>query len=329
MKKITLTIIALCLFSPIRAIEVTISSGVQSSYVVSVMERNASRLLTEIDAAGRDNRALSISDIACDNDFEDDINMLWENVHFTCEDEQISVAGIQTKNGYQIRNFVIHMIPLDGTTLDEQSSVKEGIINFTSDGRIKYFNFADDAHVGADVLQKGAELNDLTRRLQILDFVEQYRTAYNKKDLPFIEDVFSDDALIITGKVIRRLPNSEIRPNEDIIYRKETKSEYVSRLGMVFKRNNYINVRFDDIKIYRHPNAQKYPNIYGVLVTQHWSSSTYSDVGYVFMLWDFANENEPKIRVRTWQPKYLDEYQQRELEDDEIFDTSFFDLNTK
>ncbi|MBQ7530270.1 MAG: nuclear transport factor 2 family protein [Paludibacteraceae bacterium] len=330
MKKFILIVIALSVFCTSQAVDVKITSGVSSPSIASTMEQNASKLLTEVNSACLANRSLILSGISCESDFGDDINMLWENLHFSCDAEQISTAGIKTQTGYQIRNIVIRVIPTDGTTIDEQASIKEGIINFTSDGRIRYFVMADDAHVGADVLKKGAELNDLTRRLQILDFVEQYRTAYNKKDLPFINDIFSDDALIITGKVIRRVPGSEVNPNSDlVVYRKETKTEYVNRLSIVFKKNNYINVKFDDVKIYRHVNAQKYPNVYGVLVTQHWSSSTYSDVGYVFMLWDFTNENEPKIRVRTWQPKYLDDSRTQTLDEDEIFDPSFFDLNTK
>ena len=329
MKRSIILLLVLSTLCSVNAIEVEIHSGVQADEVVSNMERNASLFLTEVNSAGCENRALNLSGITCDADFEDDINMLWENVHFTCKDEHISTAGIQTKDGYQIRSIIIRMIPLDETILDESSSIKEGILNFTSDGRIRYFVIADDTHVGTDVLQAGNELNDLTKRLQILDFVEQFRTAYNKKDIRFIEDVFSEDALIIVGKVIRRIPNSEIKTGSDIVYRKETKSEYVSRLRQAFNQNSYIDVRFDDINVYKHPNANKYPTIYGVLVTQHWNSSTYSDVGYVFMLWDFTNVNEPKIRVRTWQPKYLDESQTQELDEDDIFDPSFFDMNTK
>ena len=42
-------------------------------------------------------------------------------------------------------------------------------------------------------------------------------------------------------------------------------------------------------------------NIYGVTLHQAWRSSTYNDDGWLFLLWDFNNEEQPQILVRTWQ----------------------------
>ena len=44
------------------------------------------------------------------------------------------------------------------------------------------------------------------------------------------------------------------------------------------------------------------PNFYGVTLVQHWNSSTYSDKGILFLVWDCTDEDQPKIHVRTWQP---------------------------
>ena len=62
---------------------------------------------------------------------------------------------------------------------------------------------------------------------------------------------------------------------------------------------------FDDVKIVKHPDPKK-EGIYGVTVHQRWNSSNYSDEGYVFMVWDFTQPDEPQIHVRTWQPEFLD-----------------------
>ena len=56
---------------------------------------------------------------------------------------------------------------------------------------------------------------------------------------------------------------------------------------------------FDIIDVERNP---LHPSIYGVTLRQEWYASAYSDVGTVFLLWDFTNEDRPKIYVRTWQP---------------------------
>ena len=94
------------------------------------------------------------------------------------------------------------------------------------------------------------------------------------------------------------------------------KQEYIDRLTRVFKVNQFIKVGFDEIEIYQHP---LYDRIYGVTLLQHWTSSTYSDVGYLFLMVDFKDESHPMIHVRTWQPqKYTAEDEVIGLGDFEI-----------
>jgi len=38
-----------------------------------------------------------------------------------------------------------------------------------------------------------------------------------------------------------------------------------------------------------------------VTLHQSWRSSTYNDDGWLFLLWDFNDEEHPQILVRTWQ----------------------------
>ena len=47
--------------------------------------------------------------------------------------------------------------------------------------------------------QKQSDL-DYARRQIIVDFIENFRTAYNRKDNVMLNSVFSDKALIITGR---------------------------------------------------------------------------------------------------------------------------------
>jgi len=72
----------------------------------------------------------------------------------------------------------------------------------------------------------------------------------------------------------------------------------MERLRTVFRNNNFINVRFDEIEVMRHGGN---PNIYGVTLQQHWNSSTYRDQGWLFLMIDFTDESNPLIWVRTWQ----------------------------
>ena len=61
--------------------------------------------------------------------------------------------------------------------------------------------------------------------------------------------------------------------------------------------------------------------IYGVTLRQKYDSDTYSDDGYLFLLWDFRNPSMPKIHVRTWQPA------QSVHNPDDVFSLSDFNLN--
>jgi hypothetical protein len=88
---------------------------------------------------------------------------------------------------------------------------------------------------------------------------------------------------------------------QQVEYLQFTKDEYVERLGNLFAVNTWIEVGFSEITIFRHPRRESF---YGVNLTQFYNSSVYSDVGYLFLLIDFRNPEEPMIHVRTWQPKY-------------------------
>ena len=117
-------------------------------------------------------------------------------------------------------------------------------------------------------------VDDVVRRQLILEYVERFRNAYNLKDLNFLEEIFSDDALIITGKVVKRVKSEVKISNTDIVYKKQNKKQYLTNLAAVFKANKRINVLFDDIKVSRHPAKADF---YGVTLKQGWQSDNYSD----------------------------------------------------
>lgn len=170
-----------------------------------------------------------------------------------------------------------------------------------------------------NVIKSNLQLTDLRRRQLILDYVEQFRTAYNQKDIKFLEQVFSDDALIITGRVVMQ-KHEEGFTTPKVVYNKQSKQQYLTNLRGTFKRAKYIKVTFDDIEVMRHPTN---PNFYGVTLHQGYTSSNYHDDGYLFLLWDFTNEDRPMVHVRTWQP---DKIGGKKLPKDEIFNLSDFDI---
>jgi len=318
--------IALCLsfiichlsFS-VAQVSFTISDGISNAAIKSKMENAVSRLLNEINAAQSAGRSLNFSAMGnLDTRVQQSMAMLWENSPFICTDDDIVEHCITTGSGYQVRNIPLMMKPTGEREFGEDE-YQEAVISFDKQGNVESFYLSISMNLYMNVIKSNMELTDLRRRQLILDYVEQFRTAYNQKDINFLNQVFSDDALIITGKVITT-KHAEGFTSQKIQYNKQSKEQYIKNLRGIFARNSYIKVTFDEIEVMRHPVN---PNFYGVTLLQGWTSGKYHDDGYLFLLWDFTNENAPQIHVRTWQP---DKIGGKALPKDEVFSLSDFDI---
>lgn len=299
-------------------VQISISDGIDNQSVKTKMETKMSALLTEINAAQASGRALNFSNLNLSSSVQMSLSMLWENSPFMCTDEEVVERCLTTGSGYQVRNIPLMMKPRADRNFGE-SEYQEAVISFDRQGNIESFYLSISMNLYMNVIKNNKEITDLRRRQLILDYVEQFRTSYNTKDIQFLEQVFSDDALIITGKVISQKKDNMKLPDK-IVYKKQTKQEYLTNLRRVFANNSYIKVTFDDIKVMRHPVN---PNFYGVTLHQGYTSSNYHDDGYLFLLWDFTDENQPQIHVRTWQP---DQINGGRIPDDEIFSLNDFDI---
>ena len=299
-------------------VQISISDGIDNQSIKSKMETKMSALLTEINAAQASGRALNFTNLNLSNSVQLSLSMLWENSPFMCTDDEIVERCLTTGTGYQVRNIPLMMKPRADRNFGE-SEYQEAVISFDRQGNIESFYLSISNNLYMNVIKNNKEITDLRRRQLILDYVEQFRTSYNTKDIQFLEQVFSDDALIITGKVISQKKDN-IKLPDKIIYKKQTKQEYLTNLRRVFANNSYIKVTFDDIKVVRHSTN---PNFYGVTLHQGYTSSNYHDDGYLFLLWDFTDEEHPQIHVRTWQP---DQINGGRIPDDEIFSLNDFDI---
>lgn len=299
-------------------VHVTISDGIDQDALKAKMENNMSALLTEINNAQAEGRALKMAGLNLNPSIQMSLSMLWENSPFLCTDEEIVERCLTTGSGYQVRNIPLMMKPRADRNFNE-SEYQEAVISFDRQGNMESFYLSISMNLYMSVIKNNKEITDLRRRQLILDYVEQFRTSYNTKDIHFLEQVFSDDALIITGKVISQKKDNIALPDK-IIYKKQSKQEYLTNLRKVFAANSYIKVTFDDIKVMRHPVNV---NFYGVTLHQGYTSNRYHDDGYLFLLWDFTNEDQPQIHVRTWQP---DQINGGRIPEDEIFSLNDFDI---
>ena len=276
-----------------------ISEGVVDAATKAKMESNVTLMMSLFkSAADEEQKKLKLSKDNFTPEAIKDVELMWKTSAMSCPPVSIMSRCLKTATGYQVRG-----IPVDMIEADQEESRQELTVDFTPSGLISGVSISIDLQRYEEIMgQKESDL-DYARRQIIVDFVENFRTAYNRKDIDLLNSVFSDKALIITGKVVKEKPNSDLTRmtlnNNKVVYIKQSKQEYITNLTRVFKNTKYINVKFDEIEVVQHP---KYDDVYGVTLKQYWHTSGYSDEGYLFLMIDFRDADNPLIQVRTWQP---------------------------
>lgn len=279
------------------------TDGIYNATLKSKMERNVSALLTEINSAAEQGRSLQLGGIVS-QDAATRLKNTWENFGYVCQSDAKSICyGLV--NGYQARGIQATVIRQPEDCKDPKT--RELTISFDNVGNITRVGFALlNNHLS---VPKGeSQVYDTRRRNEILKFVEDFRNYYIEKDISSLRQIYSDDALIITGKVLNTRDEGgdyAMKVKKKTTYTVKDKETYLNDLFALFKNNKYIDVKFEDIMI-SPANSESMQNYYGVNLVQHWKSvrkdgTPYEDTGYLFLLWDF-NEEPPVVHVRAWQP---------------------------
>lgn len=186
---------------------------------------------------------------------------------------------------------------------NNRNFVEEVIFVFDDSGKICSISFSLGDNSIKDILNKREEFAGAQEKYQILQFMEDYKSAYCLGRIDYLEQVFADNALIIVGQVLK----TDAKPlddmylslgNERIKYLKLTKKEYIERLRLIFNANEYVNIQFDENTVKKADEK-----LYGIQIAQNYYSATYADKGYLFLMMDLNDANNPKIYVRTWQPE--------------------------
>ena len=294
-----LLLVLTCAGSALADTTFKITDGVVESQLKDRMEANTKALLDAFrKAADNGEKTVRLSKDNVSKTAIEEIREIWKSSALSCPPMSIRCRCLQTKDGYQVRG-----IPVDMLEADEADARQELTVNYDHSGLITSVAIAIEMNRYEELMAAKESELDYARRQIIVDFIENFRTAYNRKDNAMLNSVFSDKALIITGRVVREKPNSDMTKmtlaNNKVVYIKQTKQEYLSKLAMVFKTVKFINVKFSDIEIVEHP---KYDNIYGVTLKQLWKTDRYQDEGYLFLMVDFRDSDNPLIQVRTWQP---------------------------
>lgn len=188
---------------------------------------------------------------------------------------------------------------------NNDGDLKENLVFvFDSTMHIDGIQFALDGNTANTIMRD--QSIDLISRYAIVNFLENYRTAYALKRLDYIRDVFADDAVFIIGRVLSKIPRIsdgyDIQYGEtqtNIRYTHPDKNQYLKCLERNFKANEWINIAFTSATI-EQPN--KAIARYGMNLRQEYSSQHYSDDGYLYLIVDLDSQKRPVIHLRAWTP---------------------------
>jgi len=177
------------------------------------------------------------------------------------------------------------------------------VLVFDAQGKIDNISFglskvAQDDIFGNDVAKWNPDAREV-----LISFLENYKTAYALERADYLESIFADDALIISGKVLLKYNGAAengYRQNRYVKTTRHTKQEYIDRLRSVFRYNEFINIKFANNQVIK---MGKGGEVYAVQIKQDYFSSNYGDTGYLFLLVDVNDPRNPIIHVRAWQEK--------------------------
>lgn len=184
--------------------------------------------------------------------------------------------------------------------------VEDVTFTFDENKKIECVAFGLGSQAKTDIFNKGVGAWSDYAKMVIATFLENYKTAFALKRLDYLESVFDDNATIITGHIIKKAPKVAMEGesfsnsnNKLIKYTRQTKSEYMRKLKMCFQSNQFINIRFADNDVVKMGAGGE---TYGIQIKQDYYSTNYGDHGYLFLMVDFNDPDNPSIKVRTWQP---------------------------
>ena len=176
-------------------------------------------------------------------------------------------------------------------------SFVEDLVFYIKDGAIEGINFGLEKSALDDI--NNHSMWEAESRLVLVNFLENYKTAYALERLDYLNAVFSEDALIIVGNRIPVTKTSEVTAvnAENYEHNRLTKSQYMKQLERVFAKQEYVNIQFEDASVKKTSrNSERYE----VVIKQNYYSASYADKGYLYLLADISDPESPTIYVRVW-----------------------------
>lgn len=195
---------------------------------------------------------------------------------------------------------------------DGRSFTEDLVFRFNAtDKRIESIAFALTRKAEDDIFNAASQWTEVSR-FTILQFMEDYQTAYALKRLDYLKQIFSDNAIIITGTMLKTATKAQVEgmpiyfDDDQVSYTRLSKQQFIDRLQQQFDSREYTHLTFEDneTKVINAPRLPK-GTAFAIQINQIYNSPVYSDQGYLTLVLD-ASRELPIIHVRLWQPEKAD-----------------------
>ncbi len=273
------------------------TAGAATHAVVVEQPKEYTKTIDKIITAIKAKNYASVKDEFTDDGYE----MFDKLLHYG----NATVLGNPQLNFYKMNDRVVcRSVPMRFTFKNNNRTLIEDVtFTFNDDDEIESVAFGLDKAARDDIFNRDASAWNDSVRMVIATFLENYKTAFALKRLDYIQSIFDDDAIIIVGHMTKQakknMENGKYIDNQLVKYTRMDKNTYIKNLERSFKSNQFINIRFTDNEVKK---MGKGGQTYGILIHQDYYSSTYGDTGYLFLMVDLNDMDQPIIKVRTWQP---------------------------
>ena len=268
---------------------------IENGKLKSRMEENISSLLSEINRAASEDSPLNLTTISIESIAKTRLVSLWEYTRFVCDKSFNISKCLNDFQGYQVRAIPITMMPNDSSY--NNSLNREITVSLNKEGVITGIRLAMESQedVSKIMFSQGC-VTDVRQRREILKWIEDYMSFYAEKNIRTIEQIFSDDILIIKGsEIIQRKSDREYPVDNGVKYKVLSKESHLRKISKIFSKSEIPDFVIDNISVNMHGAK---PNIYGVTLHQSLRINSYADEGWLFLIWDFNNGEHPIIYLR-------------------------------
>lgn len=269
-----------------------------------VDESDYIKVISKIEKSIETSNTTLVKDCFTENGFE----MFNDLLHKT---GKVSLCGKSYYNFINTENYVLARFCRIKIKFKNGKTFTENLVfRFNKfDNKIESIAFALTKKAEDDIFNAAAQWSEVSR-FTILNFMEDYQTAYALKRYDYLEQIFSDNAIIITGTEIKKAPkygqegkSISLSDDKEIRYSRLTKNEFLERLRLHFNSREYIHLTFEDNITKKINTNGLLPDgaAFGIQINQIYTSPSYSDKGYLTLFLNLQGKY-PMIEVRLWQP---------------------------